>query len=63
MASAKVQPTRSFSPRFHPTAFMPAATMTMLAGGAIHWSTHGGEGRGNRAIGSVAPAGRKNNGS
>eukprot|EP00969_Alexandrium_andersonii_P274260 12122166-Alexandrium_andersonii.AAC.1 len=34
----------------------------MLASGTIHWSTHGGEWRENRAMGSVASAGRKNNG-
>eukprot|EP00969_Alexandrium_andersonii_P334008 14760084-Alexandrium_andersonii.AAC.1 len=40
MASASVPPTRSFSPRFHPTALIPAATTTMLARDTIHWSTH-----------------------
>eukprot|EP00969_Alexandrium_andersonii_P160162 7076372-Alexandrium_andersonii.AAC.1 len=56
MASAKVQPTRSLSPCFHPTAFMPAATATTLANEMIHWSTLGGVGREKRAIGLVAPA-------
>eukprot|EP00969_Alexandrium_andersonii_P365939 15467344-Alexandrium_andersonii.AAC.1 len=31
--------------------------MTMLASGAIHWSTQGGDGGGNRATGSVAHLG------
>eukprot|EP00969_Alexandrium_andersonii_P149380 6605854-Alexandrium_andersonii.AAC.1 len=60
MASAKVAPTRSFSPCFHPTTLTPAATTTMLARDTIHWSTPGGEGSENRAMCSTAPVGRKN---
>eukprot|EP00969_Alexandrium_andersonii_P142759 6311118-Alexandrium_andersonii.AAC.1 len=42
---------------------MPDAATTMLARDTIHWSMHGGEGSENRAMGSAAPVGRKNNGS
>eukprot|EP00969_Alexandrium_andersonii_P198456 8764694-Alexandrium_andersonii.AAC.1 len=49
MASARVQPTRSPPPRFHPTAFAPAATVTMLAREMAHWSTSGGAGKVSRA--------------
>eukprot|EP00969_Alexandrium_andersonii_P032237 1407812-Alexandrium_andersonii.AAC.1 len=35
----------------------------MLARNTIHWSTPGGEGSEKRAMGSVAPVGRKNSGS
>eukprot|EP00969_Alexandrium_andersonii_P239346 10566167-Alexandrium_andersonii.AAC.1 len=63
MASASVAPVKSFSPCFHPTARMPAATTTTLASEIIQRSTLGGADGKNRAMGSVAPVGRKNNGS
>eukprot|EP00969_Alexandrium_andersonii_P168573 7450114-Alexandrium_andersonii.AAC.1 len=62
MASANAQPTRSPSPCIHPTAFMPTMTVTMLASDMVHWSTFAGIGRERRAMGLVAPVGRKNKG-